>query len=138
MIGQGGAAIGRPDPYDHQWRRLSIAFLKAHPICAVAGCGKRAQHCDHIRTVRTHPHLRLEWTNLQALCHSHHSRLTSAYDSGHIRGACDIAGNPLDPDHPWAQPDTQSAIDAANRSPRANAKAAAALKQRFVQWGKVK
>ena len=40
--------------------------------------------------------------NLQTLCHYHHSLLTAAFDSDRMRGACDINGDPLDPDHPWS------------------------------------
>jgi hypothetical protein len=129
----GRTPIPGVDPNDAKQRACNRAFLKAHPMCAVVGCGRRARHADHIRTVRAAPRLRYDWSNLEPLCHSHHSRLTGAYDSGSIRGACDVDGNPLDPGHPWAQADNQAAIVAVNADQRADPVVAARLKRRFVR-----
>jgi hypothetical protein len=119
--------------YDHQWATLSRRFLRRNPVCEVAGCGKPSQHADHIVTVRAAPHRRLDATNLQALCHACHNRLTAAYDRGRLSGACDVAGMPLDPGHPWAQPDNATAIRAANRPPASDPRLAARLKRAAVQ-----
>jgi hypothetical protein len=120
-------------PYDHDWERLARLFLKAHPVCMVRGCGRPARHADHIVTVRAAPQLRLEWTNLQALCHQHHSRLTHAYDQGRLTGVCDEDGLPLDPNHPWAQTSQRDAIAAANREAVADPVVAARLKRGYVR-----
>ncbi|MEJ6847512.1 HNH endonuclease [Sinorhizobium fredii] len=123
----------RNEPYDYDWHRLSVRFLKAHPICMVRGCGRRSRHVDHIVTVRAAPHRRLDWSNLQALCHQHHSRLTHAYDQGRLTGACDLDGLPLDPNHPWAQATQQQAIAVANRRPVSDPLVAARLKRGYVR-----
>lgn len=120
-------------PYDHDWQRLSKRFLKVHPMCMVRGCGRQAKHADHIVTVRAAPHLRLEWSNLQALCHQHHSRLTHAYDQGRLNGACDVDGMPLNPAHPWAQATQRNAIEAVNRKAAADPSVAARLKLGYVR-----
>ena len=124
---------GVANPHDAKQRACNAAFLKAHPVCAVAGCGRRSQHADHIQTVRSAPHLRYEWSNLQPLCQRHHSLLTRAFDMGNIRGACDQDGNTLDPAHPWAQPTNAAAIATANADYRADPVVAAKLKRRFVR-----
>ncbi|WP_018011777.1 HNH endonuclease [Sinorhizobium medicae] len=120
-------------PYDHEWHRLARRFLKVFPLCSVRGCSRPAQHVDHVVTVRAAPERRLDWTNLQALCHRHHSRLTHAYDQGRLTGACDEDGFPVDPNHPWAQPTQREAIAAANREPVADAETAARLKRGYVR-----
>ncbi|MCA1404658.1 HNH endonuclease [Ensifer sp. IC3342] len=120
-------------PYDHDWHRLSKRFLMVHPLCMVRGCGKQAKHVDHIVTVRAAPHLRLDWSNLQALCHQHHSRLTHAYDQGRLSGTCDVDGLPLDPNHPWAQASQSEAIAAVNRRLPADPRLAALLKCGYVR-----
>jgi 5-methylcytosine-specific restriction protein A len=75
----------RPGPrergYDGEWEKLRAAFLKVHPMCCAVGCTLPAIDVDHIHEVRTHPHLRLEWSNLRPLCHSYHSART-VHDHG--------------------------------------------------------
>lgn len=126
--------ISQPvDPLAAKQRAVNAAFLRAHPICCVKGCGRRAEHADHIQTRRAAPHLRFAWSNLQPLCHHHHSLVTRAFDDGNIRGACDVDGNTLDPAHPWAQPDNSAAIAAANAPPqKADPRQASILKQRWI------
>lgn len=115
--------------YDKKWERLRAAFLILHPGCSVPGCRARATDADHIVSVKTAPNRRLDPSNLQSFCHSHHSIFTQAYDRGTIRGACDADGNPVDPGHPWAQVDNASAILAANAEQRADPMVAARLKR---------
>ena len=78
----------RPSPtergYDKHWWPLRAAFLQAHPICSVVGCGRLAQEVDHIMSIRERPALRLAWSNLRAMCKSCHSRRT-ARDQGFAR-----------------------------------------------------
>lgn len=115
--------------YDKKWERLRAAFLILHPGCSVPGCRARATDVDHIQSVKNAPNRRLDPSNLQSFCHSHHSILTQAYDRGTIRGACDADGNPVDPGHPWAQEDNASAIVAANAEQRADPAVVARLKR---------
>lgn len=115
--------------YDRPWERLRKMHLRKYPTCVVPGCGNRAVDVDHIVSVAVAPRRRLDPMNLQSLCHKHHSILTQAYDRGTVRGACDVDGMPLDPQHPWAQADNAAAIVAANMAPAAAPLVAARLKR---------
>src|SRR5215470_4282063 len=92
-----------PTFYDSPaWRKLRARFLGLHPVCRY--CGAEARHVDHVQPVRSRPDLALVWENLQALCPSCHSMKTATYDMSQGkggRGACDLAGTPLHPEHPW-------------------------------------
>jgi HNH endonuclease len=119
--------------YDWKWEQMARRWLRAHPICAVARCGKPARHVDHIVNVKAALYRRLDPTNLQSLCHGCHNRLTKAYDAGSIRGACDAEGMPLDPGHPWAQSGNAEAIAVANAKARADPMVASRLKRNAVR-----
>lgn len=56
-----------------RWRKLSIAYRKRHPICAV--CGELSQETDHKIPVRKGGDM-WSWKNLQALCKPCHSKKT--------------------------------------------------------------
>jgi hypothetical protein len=102
-------------PYDHQWQQLRKRYLRAFPMCQVKGCDKKAQHVDHILTVRAAPHRRLDITNLEGLCHQHHSVLTAVYDGGRVVPyACDEQGYPIDGGHPWGAATGKEAIRIVN------------------------
>jgi 5-methylcytosine-specific restriction endonuclease McrA len=59
--------------YDATWQRLRLMTLRKTPMCE--DCQRTAAvHVHHIKTVRQRPDLRLDPTNLKALCHSCHSR----------------------------------------------------------------
>ena len=91
------------------WRKLRGAYRRAHPLCA--RCHAKAEHIDHVIDIRTAPHLRLDWWNLQALCQACHNEKTAADEAGRsIRphGGCDADGMPIDPRHPWAEGKAQS------------------------------
>ena len=120
---------------DPAWKAMRAKFRRFHPICQVVGCNRKTQHVDHIETVEAAPHRRLDWSNLQGLCHPCHNRLTAAYDRGTVRGACDVEGNPLDPGHPWCQPDNRSMTIAANAKPIVDPRVAAWLKKRAGRAG---
>jgi hypothetical protein len=119
--------------YDPDWTKLRAFHIRRHPFCVVTGCGKRAAHVDHVVPIRRDPSRRLDPTNLQSLCHKHHSILTAAYDRETIRGACDADGMPVDPAHPWAQGNNAAAIRAANARPAPDPDFAAELKRRAVR-----
>lgn len=65
--------------YDARWRALRIMFLRRHPLCAdpdgVHTGPVPATDVDHIVPKRDGG--RDAWDNLQALCHSCHSRKTA-------------------------------------------------------------
>jgi 5-methylcytosine-specific restriction endonuclease McrA len=81
--------------YDRAWRALRADYLAANPTCKVPGCGAPAIEVHHLRDVRAHPHLRLEWSNLRGLCHTCHSRITVTTQGfargNHTRGQRDGA-----------------------------------------------
>jgi 5-methylcytosine-specific restriction protein A len=61
--------------YDRRWQRLRRMYLRAHPICEdEEGCDQAATEVHH-RIARAAGGTD-EWDNLQALCHSHHSKKT--------------------------------------------------------------
>lgn len=128
-----GVGGGRPGPrqrgYDSTWERLRAKFLKMYPRCAVHGCRRKALHVDHVVPVKVDPGRRLDWYNLQSLCHHHHTQITVAYERGSILGACDKNGLPLDPGHPWAQGDNRAAMQAVLERGKASVEIAAALKR---------
>lgn len=67
---------------DPAWRALSAQVLREEPTCREPGCSRPSQHADHIRSVKSAPHLRLTRSNVRGLCHSHHSRRTVLDDGG--------------------------------------------------------
>ena len=58
--------------------------LRAHPLCSVEDCNLAATDIDHIIPLAEGGD-DSEW-NLQALCHSHHSRKPAIEDGGWGRG----------------------------------------------------
>lgn len=74
--------------YDGAWRKLRNAFLEQHPHCEHVDqptqerCTLPATDVDHVIAHRGNDALRLDWNNLQALCHAHHSSKTARHDGG--------------------------------------------------------
>ena len=64
--------------YDAVWRRLRTAKLAADPFCElmILCAGRIATEVHHVHPIRTHPELRLEWSNLQSACKPCHSAKT--------------------------------------------------------------
>ena len=109
--------------YDKAWFVLRARHLRANPLCLMCyakGIETKAEHVDHVTSIKQRPDLRLDPANLQSLCGPHHDFLTATIDSGDLRGACDVNGDPLDPAHPWAQPTPEAALAAANAPYRPN------------------
>ena len=80
------ARMREADPFlwSGQWRGLRAVYLKRHPYCVV--CGAPAKHVDHIASRKQAPSLALEWSNLQALCVSCHTKKTNRHDgAGWVR-----------------------------------------------------
>jgi len=66
--------------YDAAWRVLRDAYLASNPICQFLGCGLPATDVDHIISKRVGG--ADDPTNLQSLCHRHHSAKTARTDGG--------------------------------------------------------
>ena len=66
--------------YGRRWRRLRLWVLARQPICAMPGCGKPAEHVDHVVPKAQGGSDDIE--NLQALCPACHSRKTVLQDGG--------------------------------------------------------
>jgi 5-methylcytosine-specific restriction endonuclease McrA len=69
-------------PYDTTWKRLSRLFRDQHPLCALClekGIVQAAEAVDHIIPIAVRPDLRLDTTNLRALCFVCHNRCTRNY-----------------------------------------------------------
>jgi 5-methylcytosine-specific restriction protein A len=71
--------------YDKSWRELRAEVLAEEPYCrdcARRGIERRATMVDHIVSIREAPELRLERSNLQALCFPCHQRKTNQSENG--------------------------------------------------------
>ena len=69
--------------YGSRWRRLSRAFLRAHPLCAACqreGRYVKATVVDHIKPHRGDPVLFWDQDNWQPLCKHHHDVKTRTED----------------------------------------------------------
>jgi 5-methylcytosine-specific restriction protein A len=78
-----GSAASRG--YDGAWRRLRLAILRRHPLCAdceAEGRWVRATEVHHIVPIAVDPSRRLDPTNLRPLCRGCHRRVTEAERRG--------------------------------------------------------
>ncbi len=65
---------------DKAWRKLRAEYLRAYPWCVVPDCGASATQVDHkIPRARGGSD---DWSNLQGMCHKHHSSKTVREDGG--------------------------------------------------------
>lgn len=64
--------------YDARWRRTRARYLRHHPTCEVVGCNTTATDVHHLDGRGPLGPAGHELSNLQALCHSHHSVITNA------------------------------------------------------------
>lgn len=76
--------------YDAAWRRARAAYLAEHPLCCVCHAETPprltvATVVDHIVSIADAPHLRLDASNLRAMCVRHHNQRTGR-DQGWGRG----------------------------------------------------
>ena len=72
-------APGDPFYSGRRWRKLREKFLSVHPICTdcnLIGRTTAAVDVHHKARRRDSPELAYEWSNLDALCHSCHSKET--------------------------------------------------------------
>jgi len=66
-----------------QWRNLRTLVLARDPICMwKEGCTAPSTDADHIIPHRGDYRMFCDLTNLQGLCHEHHSKKTSREDAG--------------------------------------------------------
>lgn len=90
--------------YDSKWSKARREFLKTNPYCVKhleRGETVAATVVDHIKPHRRNWTLFWDRNNWQALCAAHHNSLKQREDNrGYVIG-CDVAGRPVDPDHPW-------------------------------------
>ena len=66
--------------YGNDWRKLSERYRKSHPLCercTEQGRTRAADHVHHIIPIRVAPELRLERSNLMAVCVECHEELDS-------------------------------------------------------------
>lgn len=64
--------------YDRQWRNLRLRFLAEYPLCQNCIEHDRvrpAVEVHHIKRIVDAPQLRLQWSNLRALCLECHARV---------------------------------------------------------------
>ena len=84
--------------YDHHWKALRIAQLRAEPLCAYckkSGRDTLATVVDHIVSFKTRPELRLDRTNLQSLCKVCHDNVKRREENSGGTVGCDEDGFPL-------------------------------------------
>lgn len=64
--------------YTWRWRKYRAWFLNHHPVCVAEGCGRPAEHVDHIKRINgQNDPLFWKASNHQPLCASCHSRKTA-------------------------------------------------------------
>lgn len=63
-----------------RWRQLRRAVLEERPWCEWPGCRGAATDVDHVIPIHDRPDLAFDETNLQPLCHPHHSQKTRTID----------------------------------------------------------
>jgi 5-methylcytosine-specific restriction endonuclease McrA len=89
------------------WRTVRMQALRRDGFrCTICGCsiarpGKA--RVDHIKPLRTHPHLGLILDNLRSLCVADDNRNRERSGSPRTEriGGCGRDGRPYDPKHPW-------------------------------------
>lgn len=66
--------------YDHTWRKWRKSYLARNPLCVE--CQREtviteATDLHHIVDISVAPNRKFDETNIQPLCHSHHSKITA-------------------------------------------------------------
>jgi hypothetical protein len=89
------------------WRNFRKAYLQRHPLCAVPGCGRLANHLDHKIRRPIGPDFPSD-DGLDGLCAAHHNRKSRVHDQTRKTGVyhhelhgCSADGVPLSQDHHW-------------------------------------
>ena len=91
------------------WVKIRTAYIREYPLCEV--CSRKdivtaATEVDHKIPIKIDYELRLEWSNLNALCHRCHSKKTKAVDERLLKGlkpkswmGADADGIPIDSEY---------------------------------------
>jgi len=90
--------------YDSRWQRARVAFLFAHPLCALCAATGRATAAtvvDHVNPHRCDPRLFWDEGNWQPLCAMCHDSAKSKQERAGYLPGCDATGIPLDPRSHW-------------------------------------
>jgi 5-methylcytosine-specific restriction protein A len=69
--------------YDYAWRVTSVAYRNENPLCEVCQIHERttpAVHVHHIVPISACKALRLEWSNLIAVCEACHEEIEGKPD----------------------------------------------------------
>lgn len=53
-----------------EWRKYFLE--KSNGLCSYGECNKKAEDVHHIKTIKQHPELKLDYSNGEALCKDHH------------------------------------------------------------------
>jgi 5-methylcytosine-specific restriction protein A len=64
--------------YNFKWQEFRKKYLARNPNCVVVGCERQATDVDHIDNLGPLGPRGYDPSNLQALCHQHHSAKTAA------------------------------------------------------------
>lgn len=70
--------------YGYDWQQLRESYLDDNPqceLCSAAGFIEEAREVHHKVPISDAPQLRLEWSNLQALCVSCHRKEDARIDA---------------------------------------------------------
>lgn len=72
--------------YDQHWERTRRSFLAAFPVCQWhEGCLNPAVDVHHLDGQGPNGGQGHDWSNLQGLCHPHHSKTTATMQPGGFR-----------------------------------------------------
>lgn len=89
--------------YDDRWRKARLAFLKAHPLCAMCeerGRTTAATVVDHVKPHKGDARLFWDRDNWQPLCKPCHDSGKATEEARGYRTDIGADGWPLDPRHP--------------------------------------
>jgi 5-methylcytosine-specific restriction protein A len=75
-----GSAASRG--YGYRWRKVRAAVLAQRPACEHPGCDQAATDVDHRTPHKGDQSLMWDMSNLQPLCHAHHSLKTATETFG--------------------------------------------------------
>lgn len=57
-----------------EWKALSLAYRRAHPICEADDCTEPVAEVHHKKPLKEAIELAFVWDNLKSLCRKHHAK----------------------------------------------------------------
>lgn len=69
--------VGQQNYSDKRWRRTRRRYLRENPICEEDGCEELSTDVHHKDGQGHEGPAGHDWSNLEGLCHSHHSKRTA-------------------------------------------------------------